>query len=158
MTEGQGSTAEKIIASTKYRLAQLRAQRWLAGLLAAIIIAGIIVGIIFTIRAIRHHGHPAATTTNTTSQRPNFKNNGKSGTNNSRSNNSGNSGATIPGSDNNSTGKSSGSSSSRAAGPSLKSGQQLTNTGPGDVAAIFLSASFLAASLHYLASQRKTAR
>lgn len=150
MAEGQGTTTERIIASTKYRIAQLRSQRWLAGLLAAIIIAGIIVGIIFAIRAIRHHGRQAPNIPPAANQSPNSNKNGASGSGSKSGN-----GATIPGTDNNSSKKSSGN---QATGPSLKSGQQLTNTGPGDVAAIVLGASFAAASLHYLASLRKQNR
>lgn len=152
MAEGQGTTSERIIASTKYRIAQLRSQRWLAGLLAAIIIAGIIVGIVFAIRAIRHSGHHTTNVPTAVNQSPSSN----KGTSGSGSSSKSGHGAMIPGTDNNSSKKSSGNQA--AGGPSLKSGQQLTNTGPGDVAAIFLGASFAAASLHYLVNLRKQNR
>lgn len=47
------------------------------------------------------------------------------------------------------------SSGSTATGPSLKSGQQLSNTGPGNVVAVFLASGFAAAGLHYVYANRR---
>ncbi len=53
---------------------------------------------------------------------------------------------------------SSGSSSSSSSNAGKSTPSQITNTGPGDVAAIFVGASLVAGGLHYLISVRRFAK
>lgn len=146
----QNNSEEQAKISASERLAQLRAQAWFGWLLWTILVVIIVLVIIFGVRAIRHHhntSNSVPTATNQSGSRPNFSTgNSKAakGSNSSSSNNS-----------NSSKTNSSANSNSAASGPSLKNGQQLTDTGPGDVLAIFLGVSFAAAALHYLSGSRR---
>jgi hypothetical protein len=53
------------------------------------------------------------------------------------------------------SGNSKNSSSSSSQGSEETNGQQLSNTGPGDVVAVFLTASVVAAGLHYAINLKK---
>jgi hypothetical protein len=139
-------TEEPTIGSdTKPNMYQrLRSQSWFGTAVKVIAAVIIIVIIVFGVRAIHHHfqNNDNKTVPANTKKLPNQPPTEQDKSKSSDSKKSGN---------NNSSGNSSGT----ASGPSLKSGQEMPNTGPGDVVAIFLGASFLAAGLHYALELRR---
>lgn len=128
--------------------------------LAAAIVLGVIliVLIVLLARWIYHKAHTNAPTTSPTSQKqpalsannkpanpaPGSESNNPSSNSSSSSSSNTNSGATA---------NASTTTNNSAANPS-----QITNTGPGDVAAIFVGASLVAGGLHYLITVRRFAR
>lgn len=117
---------------------------WAVRILAAVIIILILVfGGRWLHHRLQNNNNPSGMPT-AVNQAPNSSNKKASGagsSSNSSSSASNNSGSKSA------SGSQSGST---ATGPSLKSGnQQLANTGPGDVVAIFLATAFAVASLHY---------
>jgi len=134
----------------RYHTASLPAEKSEHGQSIVRILASILVGLILVVlivlfaRWIYHKAHHASETTppSTTSQQtPAASSNNN--TNPARPSSSGSSAASNSSS---STGNSTSSSSAN---------QQITNTGPGDVAAIFAGVTFAAAGLHYIVSIRR---
>lgn len=117
--------------------------------LAAAIVLGVIliVLIVLLARWIYHKAHNHASPTPPTSQNTpalSANNPPASPTPNSESSNT--------------SGGSTGSSSSNANSGAGPNPSQITNTGPGDVAAIFVGASLVAGGLHYLITLRRFAK
>lgn len=117
--------------------------------LAAAIVAAIIliVLIVLLARWIYHKAHNHATGgTSTTQTRPSASVNNPSSSSASGQSSS------------NSSANSSGSSNQTGTSNNPTTPGQITNTGPGDVAAIFLASSLAAAGLHYIVSVRRFAK
>jgi len=122
--------------------------------LAAAIVLGVIliVLIVLLARWIYHKAHNHASPSTSTSQNtPSLSANNKSASPTPNSNSSNPSGGA-------SSSSSSNTSSNSARNNTTTSPSQITNTGPGDVAAIFVGASLVAGGLHYLISVRRFAK
>ncbi|HVX58935.1 MAG TPA: hypothetical protein VG964_04380 [Candidatus Saccharimonadales bacterium] len=121
---------------------RVRNEPWFSWAIRIVVAIIVIVVLVFGGRwlhhKLQHKTNSQGATTAGQTERPNFNNqSGAKSNGSSSSNKSDKSGSK--------------SSSGTAAGPGLKSGnnQQLANTGPGDVVAIFLATSFAVAMLHY---------
>ena len=144
--EPQAHTASLPIEKTEH------GQTWLRTL--AVILVGLVLVVLIVLfaRWIYHRSHHAVVTAPTTAQQSTAKSSSKTSTGAQPATNgsNGSSGlASQPASgSSNSSAPQSGTSSSGTS-------TQITNTGPGDIAAIFISTSLAAASLHYVVTTRR---
>ena len=122
-------------------------QTWLRTLVAILVGLVLVVLIVLLARWIYHKSHHAVVGTSNTSQQSAAKSSAKTASNAQPATNG--SGTSQP------TSSSSGSAATRPSTNSTSPNSQITNTGPGDVAAIFIGTSLAAASLHYIVSIRR---
>jgi predicted lipid-binding transport protein (Tim44 family) len=131
-------------AEPRYHTASLPAdktehgQTWLRTLATIIVGVVLVVLIVLLARWIYHKSHHAAVSTPNTSQQSAASSSAKNATGAQPAANSSNPSAPQP------------SSNPTAAN------SQITNTGPGDVATIFVTTSLAAAGLHYIINVRRT--
>ena len=151
-------TAEVPVEKTENGHAWLRI---LAGVLLAIIL---IILIVLLARWIYHKAHDNSQPAPATSQKSpasSSNNSTQSGTQSANNSGSGSSSSSSNGSSSNSSSSSSSSTSSGSSASGLhpsSNPSQVSNTGPGNVAAIFVGTSLAVAGLHYLISVRRFAR
>jgi uncharacterized membrane protein YgcG len=144
-------TAELPVEKTEH------GQSWpriLAGVLLAIVL---IILVVLLARWIYHRSHHAVQTppAASQSQKLNASGSSESGV---QSDNSGTSSGSSSGSSSNSGSSSSSSSGGGSSSSSNPNSSKISNTGPGNVAAVFVGTTLAAAGLHYLISVRRFAR
>jgi cytoskeletal protein RodZ len=122
-------------------------QTWLRILVAILVGLVLVVLIVLLARWIYHKSHHAVEGTSNTSQQSAAKSSAKNASGAQPATKG--SGASQP------AGNSSGSAATRPSTNSTSPNSQITNTGPGDIAAIFISTSLAAAGLHYIVNIRR---